>query len=629
MLTFSVPLFICLFIEYTQATEPTFELSSLNGTNGFVLNGISQLDLSGVSVSSAGDFNGDGIDDILIGATQADPNSLSEAGETYLVYGGTSIGSSGIFELSSLDGTNGFVLNGITAFYYSGMSVSSAGDFNGDGYGDILIGASAADPNGISDAGETYLVYGGASIGSSGIFELSSLDGTNGFVLNGITAGDRSGYSVSSAGDFNGDGYDDILIGAHKSDPNGISEAGETYLVYGGTAIGSSGIFELSSLDGTTGFVLNGITAGDFSGYSVSSAGDFNGDGYDDILIGAYKSDPNGISDAGETYLVYGGTAIGSSGIFELSSLSGTNGFVLNGIADDWSGYSVSSAGDFNGDGYDDILIGAMQGDQNGVSGAGETYLVYGGTSVDGSSGIFELSSLSGTNGFVLNGVDADDHSGWSVSSAGDFNGDGYDDMLIGVPVADPNGISAAGETYLVYGGTSVGSSGIFELSSLNGTNGFVLNGVDAVDFSGMSVSSAGDFNGDGYADILIGAYQGRPNGIYAAGETYLVYSSSTGTPSPTTSPTLVPLLAPTSVPTPAFEPKPSSGLSSSSASLIGLFGGFIGTILLAIFFLKCVLTKEESRSKDGDVEIMKRVNSFDPQALPVSRLPTIMGENV
>jgi 2C-methyl-D-erythritol 2,4-cyclodiphosphate synthase len=124
--------------------------------------------------------------------------------------------------------------------------------------------------------------------------ELSALDGTDGFVLNGIDASDRSGVSVSSAGDVNGDGVDDVIIGASSADPNGRSNAGESYVVFGGPGVGAGGSLDLSSLDGTNGFVLNGIDASDSSGVSVSSAGDVNGDGVDDVIIGAYLADPNG-----------------------------------------------------------------------------------------------------------------------------------------------------------------------------------------------------------------------------------------------------------------------------------------------------------------------------------------------
>ena len=169
-------------------------------------------------------MNGDGFDDILIGARDADPNG--NAGESYIVFGKAG-GFDGSFDLSSLDGSNGFALNGIERFDLSGRSVSSAGDVNGDGFDDILIGAFTADPNGNREAGESYVVFGKAG-GFSSIIDLSSLDGSNGFILNGIDRYDDSGYSVSSAGDVNGDGFDDVIIGARFADPAGESYKGIT-----------------------------------------------------------------------------------------------------------------------------------------------------------------------------------------------------------------------------------------------------------------------------------------------------------------------------------------------------------------------------------------------------------------
>ena len=505
------------------------DLGALDGTNGFILNGIDADDFSGVSVSSAGDVNGDGYDDLIIGAYGADPGSDSRAGEAYVIYGGASApGTGGVLDLGALDGTNGFILNGIDADDFSGWSVSSAGDVNGDGYDDLTIGARGAAPG-----GETYVVYGGASApGTGGVLDLGALDGTNGFTLNGINANDRSGTSVSSAGDVNGDGYDDLIIGARYADPNGDGNAGETYIVYGGAnAPGTGGVLGLSMLDGTNGFTLTGIDAFDFSGRSVSSAGDVNGDGYDDLIIGADAADPNGDNTAGETYIVYGGAnAPGTGGVLDLSALDGTNGFILNGFdAYDRAGFSVSSAGDVNGDGYDDLIIGAYRADPNG-SNSGETYVVYGGASAPGTGGVLDLSTLDGANGFILNGIDGNDRSGISVSSAGDINGDGYDDLIIGASRADPNGDSDAGETYIVYGGASApGTGGVLDLSGLDGTNGFTLNGIDSGDRSGRSVSSAGDVNGDGYDDLIIGARGADP---FSAGETYVIYGGATGTES-------------------------------------------------------------------------------------------------
>ena len=138
---------------------PTFNLSDLNGSNGFAINGIAANDRSGLSVSSAGDVNGDGIDDLIIGAPGADLNGINAAGQSYVVFGSNS-GFAASFNLSELNGSNGFAINGIAAVDRSGGSVSNAGDVNGDGIDDLIIGATGASPNGISYAGQSYVVFG-------------------------------------------------------------------------------------------------------------------------------------------------------------------------------------------------------------------------------------------------------------------------------------------------------------------------------------------------------------------------------------------------------------------------------------------------------------------------------------
>ncbi len=495
----------------------------INGADGFVLNGVSPGDYSGRDVSSAGDINGDGFDDLIIGAYVADPSGQTDAGESYVVFGGTSVGAGGSLNLSALNGTNGFVLIGIDAGDYSGRSVSSAGDVNGDGVGDLIIGAPYASPNGQAYAGESYVVFGGPSVGAGGSLDLSALNGTNGFVLNGIDSSDYSGRFVSSAGDVNGDGVGDLILGAWRADPNGQSSAGESYVVFGGPSVGAGGSLELSSLNGTNGFVLNGIDSGDYSGRCVSSAGDVNGDGIDDLIIGAQGANPNGQSNAGESSIVFG-KSTGFAAALNLSTLNGTNGFVVNGIdADNSSGTSASSAGDVNGDGIDDLIIGADFAAPGGRTRAGQSYVVFGGPSV-GAGGSLDLSALNGTNGFALNGIGSADFSGRSVSSAGDVNGDGIDDVIIGADSAGGPGQSRAGETYVVFGGPNVSACASLELSSLNGTSGFVLNGIDMNDSSGTSVSSAGDVNGDGIDDVIIGAPFAASNGQTYAGESYVVF---------------------------------------------------------------------------------------------------------
>ena len=495
----------------------SIDLSALDGTNGFLINGLDADDNSGRSVSGVGDVNGDGLDDVIIGASDADPNGNSSAGESYVLFGNSS-GFSPSLDLSTLDGTNGFVINGIDESDRSGGSVSGAGDVNGDGLDDLIIAATGADPNGNSGAGECYVVF-GQNGGFSSSLELSSLDGTNGFVINGIEPNDRIGSSLSAAGDVNGDGLDDLIIGAFLADPNGNSDAGESYVVFGNNG-GFSPSLDLSTLDGTNGFVINGIDRFDLSGLSVSGAGDVNGDGIDDLIIGAYQSDPNGIYAAGQSYVVFGNNS-GFSPSLDLSTLNGTNGFVINGIDErDQSGYSVSGAGDVNGDGIDDLIIGAP-GSTFFTGLTGESYVVFGKN--DGFSSSIDPNMLDGTNGFVINGIDRNDLSGVSVSGAGDVNGDGIDDFIIGARNADPNGINSAGESSVVFG-NSGGFTSPFDLSTLDGTNGFTINGIDLNDRFGRSASSAGDFNGDGIDDLIMGTFDADPNGNRQAGESYVVF---------------------------------------------------------------------------------------------------------
>ena len=539
-----------------QSFPAAFELRSLfpaaggDGTVGFVLKGVEAGDNSGNVVSGAGDINGDGIDDLIIGAWQAAPNGLILAGESYVVFG-RNTGFPAALELSSLaggNGTAGFVLNGIGAEDESGRSVSNAGDVNGDGIDDLIIGAFLADANGVEQVGESYVIF-GRNTGFPATFELRSLlpaaggDGTAGFVLQGIRPHDHSGLSVSGAGDVNGDGIDDLIIGAFEADPNGVIDAGESYVVFGRNT-GFPAAFELRSLlpaaggDGAAGFVLRGIDFDDLSGISVSSAGDVNGDGIDDLIIGAADVKPDGRHEAGQSYVVFGRNT-GFPAAFELGSLTpaeggdGTAGFVLNGIkAFDRSGVSVSNAGDVNGDGIDDLIIGALFAGRNGRA-EGQSYVLFGRTT--GFPAAFELRSLlpaaggDGTEGFVLNGIDGGDVSGDEVSNAGDVNGDGIDDLIIGALEADPNGVSEAGESYVVFGRTT-GFPATFELRSLlpaeggDGTAGFVLKGIDGNDRSGDVVSNAGDVNGDGIDDFIIGADQADPNGAANAGESYVIF---------------------------------------------------------------------------------------------------------
>ncbi len=496
------------------------DLSTLNGINGFRIDGIDQQDQSAYSVASAGDVNGDGFDDILIGAASADPSGRNLAGESYVVFGKEG-GFSASLNLATLDGSNGFIINGIDQNDNSGYSVSGAGDVNGDGFDDIVIGAPKANTGDIysGNSGESYVVF-GKSGGFSASLELASLDGTNGFRLEGIDAYDQSGRSVSSAGDVNGDGYDDVIIGAQFADPDGVSYAGESYVVFGKSG-GFAASLDLSTLDGSNGFRLDGIAFGDYSGRAVASAGDVNGDGFDDIIVAAPFANLGNYIEGGETYVIFG-KAGGFAASMDLANLNGSDGFRLDGIEQvDRSGTSVASAGDVNGDGFDDIVIGAPGADPGNLGSAGESYVIFG--KATGFSAVLGLATLDGANGFRIDGNDIGDASGVSVAGAGDVNGDGFADIIIGASGGDPGGISTAGESYVVYGKAG-GFSASIALSELDGTNGFRIDGIDTSDLSGSSVAGAGDVNGDGFADILVGAFVADPGGVASAGESYVIF---------------------------------------------------------------------------------------------------------
>jgi len=399
--------------------------TALAATSVTTLTGEAEGDLYGDDAAGIGDVNGDGYADFAVGARRHN----GWIGRAYIYYGGTS----GL-------GAPDLTLSGSSVGDALGTSVNAAGDVNGDAYDDAIVGVFG----GNSGAGQAYVYYGSAT----------GLSATPGAVLNGEASGDAFGSSAATAGDVNNDGYDDVVVAA-----DGCNTSAGCAYVYLGSA---SGLATTPSVE------LNGDPAAEF-GAAAGTAGDVNNDGYDDIIIGA---DGYG-SYTGGAYVYYGGTG----------GITQTNYTLLTGeAAGDNFGWDARAAGDVNGDGYDDVLVGAY-GAAPASSNTGRAYLYYG-----------SETGVIATPAFAMTGVAFGDLLGFSVGAAGDIDGDTYSDIVVGAPGVSGN----TGQAY-VYTGGPTGPSPVPTMT---------LSGETTGEQFGSTVATLGDINGDGLADFIIGASQ-------------------------------------------------------------------------------------------------------------------------
>jgi hypothetical protein len=316
---------------------------------------------------------------------------------------------------------------------------------------------------------------------------------------NGIASTDVTGRDVST-GDINNDGFPDLIIGARQSDPGGKADAGNVYIYFG--PIQGSGTVEISTA-GAAGpdITIHGAEAGDQAGIGVAS-GDINNDGVPDLLIGARYASPGGRVHAGQGYVVFGPLY---EGVYDVSAIAG---ITLNGkAAGDECGVGVA-AGDLNADGIADLVIGARHADPNGLLDAGEAYVMYGPISL----GTYELTNAAD---LTIEGVEFDEKSGYGLGT-GDVNGDGVADLIDGAWANDANGLLDAGRVYVFFGPLGLGTMTVSAAS-------ITVSGEAAEDHLGVD-ADLGDVNGDGIADLLLGASEADPGGRDKAGKAYVVY---------------------------------------------------------------------------------------------------------
>lgn len=380
----------------------------------------------GFAVHTCGDVNGDGVSELLLGIPEQ-----GGVGRIGVYHGGA--------DVLTVPTTPAWSQEPNVANALMGSSVDQAGDVNGDGFSDVIVGVPGMNQ---------VRVYLGSATGLL----------TTYWSANGSAADEEFGYSVSSAGDVNGDGYSDVIIGGYAHD----SFRGRAY-VYLGSATGLGAAYHWR--------VTGAVAAGRYGG-AVSSAGDVNGDGYSDVIVGAFLE-----NDVGSVYVYHGGP----------SGLSATAAWTFAGTqVNAWYGSVVTSGGDVDADGYDDILVGAQRHDHAGFGQCGAVYLFRG-------SG----AGLLTTPAWVQYGDKAGAELGYDISFAGDVNGDGFSDVVIGAYQYN-NGEASEGRSYVYHGSlTGLGALPVWSVES-------DFPGA----FWGSSASTAGDVNGDGYSDVIVGGYR-------------------------------------------------------------------------------------------------------------------------
>lgn len=460
------------------------------------IRGVDSFEWNGLSLGPAGDVNGDGRADIQVSALATGPG-----GRIGVFFGPLS----GTLENADAD----LFITGELTFSNAGQSLVEAGgcDFDGDQISDLLIGAPFADRTEIQtsaaasgdNAGRAYLIYG--KVERAGDLPLSRAD----HVFFGEKRYDAAGTHVACLGDIDGDGFDDIAISSPRSAHGEQKGAGAVYLFYGRARSSLPPSVGLESADAA----LRGEGAYDGAGTFVGKAGDHNGDGRPDFIIGAPGSDLGG-PDSGAVYVLLG-DHVRMKGTFSLAQAS----HVLFGRAGQRLGMTASRAGDVDGDGGEDLLIGGSP-----VAAAqeapGEAYLISG----RHRHGRFAAASV----GVTLAGIHAGDGAGIAVATLGDVTGDRRADLLVGAPGATGE-VQEAGAVYLIPGRQlsfpsrlSLGDPDVY----------VVLRGQSRGDALGETVRELGDLDGDGFPELGVSA-RAHATAQTAGGAVYILSGKALG----------------------------------------------------------------------------------------------------
>ncbi len=511
-------------IYYLDAMKNTCCVGqACNNAAGFAGQGTATNDAVGNALITL-DLNGDGLSDIAVCAPNASPGGRTGAGSLYVLFGSRSTFYGTAINLSTLNGSNGVRIDGTNAGDHLCSSLAT-GDVNGDDINDLIIGTSAY----ASNTGAVYVVLGGNGAWPSS-FTISALvgsggagNGTRGWRIDGETTSDKFGSSVASR-DFNGDDFDDILIGANGA----ASSAGAGYLICGGGGPWAASM-SISGLAGMPGPVPTcGIKLRNNSGLpdkfgSSAAMGNINGDNYADAIMGAPYAQVGVRPEAGKTYAICGGngtytTPIDINTLTGIPGAPGSCGTVFTGVATQHHSGTALEVSDMNGDGIMDVVIGAPNANPMGRVNAGSTYVVYG--KVSGFGATFDLNTVNyNTTGFRIDGL-AGDQSGTSLHGHCDVNGDGIPDLIIGAPYKSPAARTYAGGGYLIFGAAT--SISTLDVGLFDGSQGVALFGAVAGDHAGMSVAS-GDAYNFGICNVLVGAPDAQVGANTGAGSIFTV----------------------------------------------------------------------------------------------------------